>query len=191
MIIEKLSSLTIKVSLSYEELKIYSLDFDSMTEHNENTKNLLKNILKEIYNHLGLNLFNETLYIKAFSGSGQKCILYISVSLDSDEYDYSDSSVTEKTIVESGNCRDIILFSKDLVRYYNDYCKNSSLYHYNNIFRILIESEQAKSKSIADCADSHRLRSMYGNIIEAQTTEYFDCVIDNRAVEKLSGENLL
>ena len=183
MIIEKLSSLTIKVSLSYGELKIYSLDFDSMTEHNENTKNLLKNILKEIYNHLGLNLFNETLYIEAFSGSGQKCILYISVSLD--------SSVTEKTIVESGNCRDIILFSKDLVRYYNDYCKNSSLYHYNNIFRILIESEQAKSKSIADCADSHRLRSMYGNIIEAQTTEYFDCVIDNRAVEKLSGENLL
>ena len=32
MIIEKLSSLTIKVSLSYEELKIYSLDFDSMTD---------------------------------------------------------------------------------------------------------------------------------------------------------------
>ena len=110
---------------------------------------------------------------------------------DSYEYDYSDSSVTEKTVVESGNCKDIISFSKDLVRYYNDYCKNSRLYHYNNIFRILIESEQSKSKSIADCADSHRLRSMYGNIIEAQTVEYFECVIDNCAVEKLSGKILL
>lgn len=192
MTIEKLSSLTVKVSLSSAELEAYSLDFDLINEYSKNTENLLKYILKEIYIHLGLNLFSENLYIEAFSCSDQKCVLYISVSGDPDEKIICDNEAEkEKTILETGNSTDMISFSKDIAEYYNDYFSNSSLYHSNNIFRLLIETEPEKSESIADCAASHRLRSMYGNIAEAQTKEYFSCVISEYAVEKLSGSILL
>lgn len=188
MIIEKLSSLTIKVTISNHDMKNYRLDFDSLSENSINTKQLIRHILREISRHLGINLFNESLYIEAFSYNEKKYILYISVT-DARINECTDcSNVSEKSIIETADSKKLILFSKDFVKYYSEYCTDSSLYHRNDVFRLIIETVPEKSESVADCAFSHGLHSFHGNICAAETTEYYDCIIENSAAEKLAGQ---
>lgn len=188
MIIEKLSSLTIKVTVAQKDMIAYGLDFDSLSENNSNTENLLRYILREISRHLGINLFNESLYIEAFSYTEHSCILYISVTESYINEQLIKNKTPEKTVLESLNSNDLILFSKDFMKYYEEYCFDSSLYYKNNIFRMIIETNSKKAESIADCALSHGLRRLHGNINAAETAEYFDCIIKNSAAEKLSGQ---
>lgn len=188
MIIEKLSSMTIKVTISKYDMKKYDLDFGSLSENNSKTEKFLRYVLKEILFHLGINLFNESLYIEAFSCSRNNCIFYISVTDARLNEEQKTDSEPEKNIIESGNSTELILFSKDFIKYYSEYCIGSSLYHKNNIYRLIIETLPEKSESIADCASGYGLRRFQGNIRAAETYEYFDCIIKNSAAEKLSGK---
>jgi negative regulator of genetic competence, sporulation and motility len=192
LIIEKLSSLTIKVSITENELSEYALSFDSLNSSDSRTKEFIMYVLREIRSNLGINLCNENLYIEAFSCINKDCILYISA------VDLSISDDTENTHEEAGfiifeatDPHKLIRFSEDIKRYFDEYCISSRLYHHNNVFRLFIELDCEKADSMIDTAFTHGLKYSSDNIIAAKTEEYFVCVIEENAVGKLSGQVLL
>lgn len=188
MIIEKLSSLTVKVSLSHNELTEFGLNFEKLDSNNTETKQLIKIIIEEIKRNLGLNLHNENLYIETFS-SRNGCILYISVTCTDLGFKISNTSKrTDYLILETPDEKNLIRFSCDLFRYLEEYVVSSSLYYYNGTFRMILKINIIKKDSITDCAENHILNVMGGIEAKTATEEYFKCIFESEAAERLSGK---
>ncbi len=195
MTIEKLSSLTVKVSVTDNELSHFELSFEQLENHDKNTRDLIAYALHEIRNHLGLNLYNEHLYIEAFSCSTCGCILYISV-IDSSIYEEppSGSLFPEELMFETGSEKTIIRFSGDLDKYFTDTHNSSKLFYNNNIFRLIYsinkDFDYDIAESIIDTAENYNIRYYTDRIAIAYTEEYYCCIIESDAVPKLAGKQL-
>lgn len=195
MTIEKLSSLTVKVSVTDNELRHFELSFEQLENHDRNTRELIAYALHEIRNNLGLNLYNEHLYIEAFSCSTSGCILYISVI---DESIYEQPSIRnffpEELMFETGCEKTIIRFSAELENYFTGTHSNSKLFYNNNIFRLIYsindDLDYDIAESILDTAENYNIRYITDKTAIAYTEEYYVCIIENDAVEKLAGKIL-
>lgn len=193
MTIEKLSSLTVKVSVTDNELRHFELSFEQLENHDRNTRELIAYALHEIRNHLGLNLYNEHLYIEAFSCSSSGCILYISVI---DESIYEQPMVNNlfqnELMFETGCEKTIIRFSADLDNYFIGTHNNSKLFYNNNIFRLIYkinsDFDYDIAESIIDAAENYNIRYITDRTAIAYTEEYFFCIIESDAVPKLAGK---
>lgn len=189
MIIEKLSSLTVKVSLTVNELHAYDLSFECLENNSQNTRALIAYIIHEIRVNLGLNLYSEHLYIEAFSCVNNGCILYIS-AVDNSLSDKAEENGMTSGIVmlESGTEKNMIRFSVDFDRYFHEYGIDSRLYYSDNIFRLIIHVDPEKFDSVIDTAFTHGLKYCTDESVTAYTQEYFTCIFDESAIEKLSGK---
>lgn len=184
MIIEKLSSLTVKVSLNKNELTKYGLCFENLADKDSRTRNLIERIITEIKSSLGINLYNEHLYIEALSGTHQDCIFYISAI----ETELSDETEKrEKLILETSSEKDLIMFSSVFSKYFSEDYKSSSLYYRKKRFRIIIDASPDKYEDILDSASDCGLTDCHEKYDEACTKEYFICIFEQDAIPKLSG----
>lgn len=189
MTIEKLSSLTVKVSLSKNELEKYSLCFDLLENNNKNTRELIAYLVYEIRQKTGVNLYNEHLYIEAFANANYGCILYISAvdtSINEDEED----NFPDIILLEADNEKNIIKFSKNYMKYFFDKYNKSMLYIKDGIYRIILHINAQKFENIIDSALSNNLKYTAEAKSIAYTCEYFNCIFDSKAIEKLSGQEL-
>lgn len=187
MIIEKLSSLTVKVSLTQEDMANHNVCFEYIQKDNINTAKLISYIVHEIKENLGIDLYSENLYIEAFSCTNNNCILYISAIDKTD--DISDPSVLppDFIILETNSAKNIIRFSVELMKYFYEYHKSSSLYHNRNIFRMILDTTDDYNGSIIETAVANNLKYYTDDLTLAHTKEYFKCVLSNNAVKNLSG----
>ncbi|MBP1566203.1 MAG: adaptor protein MecA [Oscillospiraceae bacterium] len=185
MIIEKLSSLTVKVSLSQEDMASHNISFEHIQKDDINTTKLITYIVHEIKENLGLNLYSEHLYIEAFSCTNNNCILYIS-AIDN-EINESANCTHGFIILESTSAKSIITFCTELINIFNEYNENSSLYHYKNTFRMILDINPDKFESIEETAIVNSIKYYTDKMTMIYTKEYFNLIFKKDAVNKLSG----
>ncbi|MDO5558670.1 MAG: adaptor protein MecA [Oscillospiraceae bacterium] len=209
MIIEQLSSLTVKVSLTASELYEHNVDFDSLENDDKNTRSLVSDVINQINIKLGLNFFNEHLYIEAFSGRESGCILYISVVnnslydedelvdfMDSDfsqDFELSDNSDNKDVSVnvimfETTVPRSLILLAVFLDKFYHSYTSQSSLYFCDNIYRLLVTTQSTYSNEILNSGFQSGINCISSDLQSCRTIEYCQCIFDENAIEKLTGK---
>lgn len=192
MIIEQLSSLTVKVSLTKTDLENHNVNFESLENSNKNTKEFVSSVIDEVRLNLGLDLYNEPLYIEAFSCINNGCILYIS-AIDNSLYEQPDQpeeNISEFIILETRSAKMLIRFSIDFLKYFCESHIGSTLYYSDNIFRLIINIHSESYSGILDTAINHGFKYSTDKTLLAYTEEYYSCIFKCNAADKLSGKIL-
>jgi len=190
MIIEKLSSLTVKITLNDYELDFFGLNYELLKNNDSSTKKLITYILDEIKNNININLFNEHLYIEAFSGKHKHCILYISVIYINDIIKMDNIRYcSDKIIIVSECIRSLIKYSCILSE--NHIFPESNLFLLQNrylliIYDIISSDPELPERTAANCG----LEYYTDEILKASAEEYGNCIISGDAVGILSGKIL-
>ncbi len=188
MIIKKLSSTAVKISISRNEMKEYGVDFEDFNENNGETVIMINDILKKIKYNTGLNLISSKLFVEAFStGSGSDCIIYISTVDEDDEETYEPCLYYLFDFENIKNCTGFLNHLSD------EYAKafiSCSLYYLKPVFRLAVKITAEYEEYITACASEFGTISGYGETAYACTDEHYDCIIRENAVEKLSGISL-
>ncbi len=188
MIIEKLSSLTVKVSITHEELSRYNTNFENLKNGNANTERLISYIIHEIKENLNINLYSEYIYIEAFSCINNSCVLYISAIDENTDPEGINTVLPELLILETNNIKNMIRFSVEITKYLPTSHKNSSLYYCGSKFRMIMDINPENFESIMDTATTNDLKYCTEEKNIPLTEEYFRCIFENSAIGKLSGE---
>lgn len=188
MTIEKLSSLTLKITLNDYELNYFGLNFELLQNNDSCTKKLITYILDEIKNSLDISLFNEHLYIEAFSASQKKCILYISVINENCFIKkQSDKNYPEGIMVISECFRPLIFYSCILSEY--SICTQSSLFLLQNRYILILYDLKTADYELPErTAENCGLKYYTDDILKASAEEYGNCIISGDAVGILSGK---
>jgi len=188
MIIEKLSSLTVKITLNNYELDFFGLSFELLKNNDSSTKKLITYILDEIKKSLNINLFDEHLYIEAFSGKHKHCILYISIIYDNDIIKNNNLGFCNGEImVVSDSLRSLISYSCILSE--NEIFPESDLFLLQNrylliIYGIISSDPELPERTAANCG----LEYYTDEILNASVKEYGNCIISGDAAGILSGK---
>lgn len=79
MTIEKIDNECIIIVLSYDDIQIFSLDFDKMTKSSNYSKKIIKKLLTIASSHTGVDIRNKNLYIEVCT-SKDSCIFVVTLS---------------------------------------------------------------------------------------------------------------
>ena len=166
MTINKLNDYAIKIYLDKNDMDRFDINFAYIDT--ECIKNLILILSDEINELLGIVINNEKLYVEVFSKKNG-CLIFISCS----------SKISEKRRIRKNIiCQFENFESLSSIKFSKLYCNN----HY---IRLILGIKDDLDKIV-------KISSSYGIIISGNeintgaTNEYFKCVYDEEAVEKVS-----
>lgn len=177
MEIVKLSENTMKVHISYKEMKHFGVSFESLQTEDLSTKLFFS----MIYNYFGEN-FAKDVYVEIFDLGENGCILYFS--------NKKSKNTTSYLIIETENPLKLFEFAKKLKEINKTY--KSSLYCCKNCpskFRILIENSRRFCKEFSSLVIENFKKFSDEEILHFQTVEHTEnwaLIIKNNAMEVLS-----
>ncbi|MGN1411473.1 MAG: adaptor protein MecA [Oscillospiraceae bacterium] len=185
MIIEQLSDICVKFTLTHLELEAYNLEFGSIGRYDANTRTMISNLiyLAENQQDINVNFGSSEVYVEAFSCNNGNCIIYI--SLIENHSIYKNLERSNFFLCKSDNLNHLIRMSSQLVKFASDDISKSSLYLQNEIFILLIECTKKSFEKILLIVTEFCEYSTKRPTLE-QINEYWYCLAQENALKRLS-----
>ncbi|NLK71277.1 MAG: adaptor protein MecA [Clostridiales bacterium] len=186
MIIERISKSTVKVILSFNDMCDYQMDFSRLESNSLETKNMIISLLKKIQQKVDIDFSSDNLFIEAFSSNDGGCLMYISVIEDSDNvHEKANKPNLIALTTEFDDFNTMIILCRQLLN--NDIeIIRSQLYYKDDMFRLIIETSFESEKKIYNFLLEYGKIIGKGDFPYSITKEYYQCVENDKAIEKLA-----
>lgn len=187
MLIEQLSDICVKFTLTHLELKEYNLEFNSIGRYDTNTRNMISNLIGLAENKQDINIkFGlSEVYVEAFSCQNGNCIIYISLIENNNSYNNKGIEKGNFFLCKTDNLNYLIRMSSQLVKFSSSDISSSSLYLQNENFILLIEcSKKAFEKilfTVVEFCEYSTKRPTF-----EQINEYCQCLAQENALQRLN-----
>lgn len=189
MTIEAISLTTVKITLTPEDLREYGLSYGTLRSSNIETKLLLSAIISAVRENGTAEMNTDRFFIEAFEQQSGGCIIYISAvpekipaKVRPAEKLRQESYLT----VEIKNPQDLEkLFSKTWGQFGN-FIEISSLYEKDGGYRLVAKTSKRPDRRFQKLIDENGLSSEAGEITAQVTSEHWNCIIAENALETLS-----
>lgn len=184
MTISVISSSTVKVLMTQEDMQSYNIEFDNLDKSNTPTRLFLTRLIGEIRHTNDIDLSHEKLYIEAFPQSGGGCLIYISIG---GEKFKQRTRVCEELVYEFFELYDLIGACTRLWNEHSHLCRSSELYCSDKSYRLILKAFSKSEDKL--CRTINEYGSFLGasEISAAATREHFSPVIEKNAVEVLAS----
>ncbi|MCC8068197.1 MAG: adaptor protein MecA [Ruminococcus sp.] len=184
MLIEQLSDISVKFTLSQSELNEYNLDFNSISRYDANTRTMISHLilLAESQEGIDVHFGNSEVYVEAFSCSDGRYIVYISLIENPHRYLVERSNFF---LCMSDNLNHLIRLSKQLVKFSLDDINSSTLYLQDDVFFLLIECTKKSFEKILYSVMEfceYTTKRPNSDIID----EHWHCLAQPNALQRLS-----
>lgn len=185
LIIEQLSDICVKFTLTHLELKAYNLEFSSIGRYDANTRAMISNLiyLAENQQDIRVNFGSSEVYVEAFSCNNGNCIIYI--SLIENHNIYRDLEKSNFFLCKSDNLNHLIRMSSQLIKFASDDISKSSLYLEDEIFILLLECNKKSFEKILFIISEFCEYSTKRPTLE-QINEYWYCLAQEDALNRLN-----
>lgn len=183
MLIEQLSNISVKFTLSHLELAEYNLDFNSISRYDANTRTMISHLILLAENQEDINIHFGTseVYVEAFSCNDGRCIIYISLI----ENPHKSLERSNFFLCVTDNLNHLIRLSKQLVKFSLSDISSSTLYMEDDNFFLLIECTKKSFEKIlytvAEFCEYSTKRPNYEML-----NEYWYCLAQPNALQRLS-----
>ena len=140
MVIQIISSNTIKITLDGHDMDCYNVSFEKLDRANPETKHLLLDLIQYIQDEKKIDLSSERLFVEAFPKDDGGCLLYISVLSNSMKSTPDKNSLYNSIICKMTSPQELIEISHQIYNNFNHILHNSELYFSDNTYILRITS---------------------------------------------------
>jgi negative regulator of genetic competence, sporulation and motility len=150
LLIEQLSDICVKFTLTQNELKTYNLEFNDIGRYDLNTRAMISNLidLAENSQDISINFGSNEVYVEAFMCSNENCIIYISLIVSDRLYKYNPPKEFNFFMCKSQNLKHLVRMSAQLMKFSIHGITSSSLYLQSETFILLIDCTSETFESI-------------------------------------------
>jgi len=185
LLIEQLSDISVKFTLSHAELEEYDLDFNSIGKYDTNTRNMISHLilLAESKDNINIMFGSSEVYVEAFSCNNGNCIIYISLI----QQDVSHKSLDRSNffLCTTDNLNHLIRLSLQLIKFSLPDISSSALYMEGDDLFLLIQCNKKSFEkilySVTEFCDYSTKRPT-----NDQLTEHWLCLAESNALQRLS-----
>lgn len=185
MLIEQLSDISIKYTLSEKELLEFNVNFDSISRYDSNTRLMISHLmlLAETKTDISIQFGDSEVYVEAFSCNNGNCIIYI--SLIKQEVHHKGIEKSNFFICNTDNLNHLIRLSKQLLNFSQYDITSSSLYLKDDTFFLLLEfNRKSFEKILYAITEFCEYSTKRPN--NQQLIEYYQCLAPDNALSRLS-----
>lgn len=185
MLIEQLSDISIKYTLSEKELLEFGVNFDSISCYDNNTRLMVSDLmlLAETKTDISIQFGNSEVYVEAFSCNNGNCIIYISIIKQ--EVHHKGIEKSNFFICKTDNLNYLIKLSKQLLKFSQYDITSSSLYFKDDTFFLLLEfNKKSFEKILYTITEFCEYSTKRPN--NQQLKEHYQCLVTNDALTRLS-----
>lgn len=179
--IERLSNTAVKITINRREMMKYGVSFETLSERNAETRNMITEILRTMNFSTGINFTSARLFIEAFSVPKNSCILYISVI--EDDYEICEPYISY--VFEFGNISECIGFISHMNTEIRNSAAASSLYSDGNRILLYMDTAIEYEDYIISAAAEFGASAICGELFAQYADEHFECIIKENAVSEL------
>lgn len=183
MLIEQLSDISVKFTLTQSELAEYNLDFNSISRYDANTRTMISHLilLAENKEDITVHFGSSEVYVEAFSCNDSRYIIYISLI----ENPHKTLERNNFFVCITDNLNHLIRLSKQLVRFSLNDISSSTLYMEDDNFFLFIDCTRKSFEkilfAITEFCEYSNKRPNYDTI-----NEYWQCLAEFNAIQRLS-----
>lgn len=185
MQIEMISSETIKVSLTKQDMDDYELTFESLDRSNIQTKELFIDIIEQIKLDMEMDFTDEKLFIEAIPRVDGGCLLYITALEPEEELAAKQKSVSLSIVCEIENYNHLINLCSVIYAKHLHKVHKSELYYDQGSYRLILHTLKKQDIKLVTLVNEYAEVVGEGELFCSMTREHYDCIVNNRAVESV------
>lgn len=189
MIIEIISSSTIKIVLDQDDMAIYNIDFDKLDRSNPETKRLLIDLIDIIKFEKDVDLAEKKLFVEAFPKDDGGCLLYLSMLEQNINYSNNKGSLYNTIICKITSPSVLLKLSSKLFTLFNHILHNSELYYYDGIYILILHTFKRADKKVKTLLTEFCDITGSGETDASTIREYYNCIYPLNAIEELKNKS--
>ena len=186
MIIEIISSNTIKVVLNKNDMSLYNVSFENLDRSSPETKRLLLDLIHNIKEEKDLDLSSEKLFVEAFPKEDGGCLLYLSTLNGSVKVTPEKSNLYNSIICEIKSPEILLNVSKKLYNLFIHILHNSELYYKDGTYQLILHTYKRADKKLKTVLSEFCEIVGSGEVDSSLIREHYMCVFPIDAIEEIN-----
>lgn len=185
MLIEIISSNTIKVILDQFDMSAYDISFDELDRSSPETKKLLIDLIENINEEKNINLTDERIFVEAFPKDDGGCLLYLSMLGNNIKSTTDKNSLYSSVVCLVKSHETLQALASQLFTQYSHITHNSELYYSDGDYHLILHTFKRADKKMRNFLDE------YCEIVGTNETdcsyirEYSQCIFPVNAIEEI------
>lgn len=185
MLIEIISSSTIKISLDENDMSLYDISFEKLDRASPKTKRLIIDLIQNIRDETSIDLSSEKLFVEAFPKDDGGCLLYLSMLNSNLKPSTDNSSLYSSVICILESPDQLIEISAQIFNIYNHILHNSELYFFDDKYFLILHTFKKADKKLKSFLNEFCEVVGSGEICCSIVREYNICIFPINAIEEI------
>lgn len=186
MVIEIISSNTIKIILNENDMSLYDISFDKLDRSNPETKRLLIDLIDNIKDEKNIDLSSERLFVEAFPKDDGGCLLYLSILNSNVKVTPEKSSLYNTLICKIDSPEVLLSVTSKIYEMFNHILHNSELYYSDGTYQLILQIFKKADKKLKTILGEFCQISGNGEIEASAIREHYTCIFPINAIEEIS-----
>ncbi len=186
MVIEIISSNTIKIILNENDMSLYDISFDKLDRSNPETKRLLIDLIDNIKDEKNIDLSSERLFVEAFPKDDGGCLLYLSILNSNVKVTPEKSSLYITLICKIDSPEVLLEVTSKIYEMFNHILHNSELYYSDGTYQLILQIFKKADKKLRTILGEFCQISGNSEIEASVIREHYTCIFPINAIEEIS-----
>lgn len=186
MVIEIISSNTIKIILNENDMSLYDISFDKLDRSNPETKRLLIDLIDSVRVEKNIDLSSERLFVEAFPKDDGGCLLYLSILNSNVKVTPEKSSLYNTLICKIDSPEVLLAVTSKVYEMFNHILHNSELYYCDGTYQLILHIFKRADKKLKTFLGEFCQVSSNGEIEASAIREHYTCIFPINAIEEIS-----
>ena len=190
MVIEVISSNTIKVILDENDMSSYDVSFEKLDRSSPETKRLLIDLIERIREEKSIDLSSERLFVEAFPKEDGGCLLYLSMLNSNVKVIPEKSNLYNTVICRTDSPKDLMTIASKLYHLYSHILHNSELYYLEGVYILILHTFKRADKKLRSFLSEFCELTGSGDVDSSAIREHFSCVFPINAIEEINKKQI-
>ncbi len=186
MLIEIISSNTIKVVLDEYDMAIYDISFDQLDRSSPETKRLLIDLIENINEEKNIDLSDERIFVEAFPKDDGGCLLYLSMLGTNIKVTPEKTSLYSSIICTVTDYAALQAICCNIFTMYSHITHNSELYFNDGSYYIILHTFKRADKKMRTFLSEYCEITGTGETDCSYIREYSQCLFPLNAIEEVT-----
>lgn len=185
MVIDVISSNTIKIVLDENDMLLYNVSFDKLDRSSPETKKLLIDLIKNIKDEKSIDLSAEKLFVEAFPKDDGGCLLYLSMLNNNIKANTEKINLYNSIICTIDSPEMLLTISSKLYCHFSHLLHNSELYYRDGNYLMILHTFKKSDKKLKIFLSEY-CEILGTNEIDASLIrEHYNCVFPIDAIDEI------
>lgn len=186
MLIEIISSNTIKVILDEYDMAIYDISFEQLDRSSPETKRLLIDLIESINEEKNIDLSEERIFVEAFPKDDGGCLLYLSMLNSNVKVTPEKTSLYTSIICTIDDYSILKNLCSNLYNLYSHITHNSELYYRDGHYYIILHTFKRADNKMRTFLNEYCAITGNGETDCSYIREYCQCIFSLNAIEEVT-----